>query len=228
MCVQIVVQGVLNVGCAMTDIRIFFEKTDRAKYISHLDLQRTFQRALARSNLPVWYTEGFNPRIYVTFGQPLSLGFESLYEVVDLRFVAEVDFAQAKERLNAVMPRGLSIVDIDYPKNKPSAIDEAHFIIKLIDTYKNDIEKLLNQEKIVVSKKSKKGFVETDIKPYLSDYTLSQSGNDTIMEIYLPCGINLNINPTLFIKHFEGILERKIYAEIKRTMLYIPERKKFQ
>ncbi len=217
----------MSAGCAMIDIRIFFEKTGNAKYISHLDLQRTFQRALARSNLPVWYTEGFNPRIYVTFGQPLSLGFESLYEVVDLRFTEEVDFNLAKERLNAVMPVGISVIDINYPVNKPSAIDEASFIINLKDIDCEKIEELLAVSEIIVSKKTKKGFVETDIKPFISEYKLEQCDEDTKMDVFLPCGINLNINPNLFLKHFEEKLDRKIYTEIKRTMLYIEGRKKF-
>ena len=56
-------------------VRIFFEKRDRARYISHLDITRCLSRAFARTDIPVWYTEGFNPRIYMTFALPLSLGY---------------------------------------------------------------------------------------------------------------------------------------------------------
>ena len=62
----------------MTTIRVWFTKTGEASYISLLDLQRVMQRALKRSGLPVWYTLGFNPHIYMTFAAPLSLGQESL------------------------------------------------------------------------------------------------------------------------------------------------------
>ena len=62
----------------MTTVRIFFEKCGEAAYISLLDLQRVMGRALKRSGLPVWYTLGFNPHIYMTFTCPLSLGQESL------------------------------------------------------------------------------------------------------------------------------------------------------
>ena len=69
----------------MTTIRIWFTKTGEAFYISLLDLQRVMQRALKRSGLPVWYTLGFNPHIYMTFAAPLSLGQESLAETVDFK-----------------------------------------------------------------------------------------------------------------------------------------------
>ena len=62
----------------MTTVRIWFTKTGEASYISLLDLQRVMQRALKRSGLPVWYTLGFNPHIYMTFACPLPLGQESL------------------------------------------------------------------------------------------------------------------------------------------------------
>jgi radical SAM-linked protein len=66
-----------------TDIRVFFSKTGNAKYISHLDLYRSFSRAIQRSGLPVWITEGFNPHIYITFALPLALGIEGQEEAMD-------------------------------------------------------------------------------------------------------------------------------------------------
>ena len=56
----------------MTTIRIFFEKCGEAAYISLLDLQRVFHRMLKMSSLPVYYTQGFNPHIYLSFTCPLS------------------------------------------------------------------------------------------------------------------------------------------------------------
>ena len=61
----------------MTTVRLRFTKTGEAAYISLLDLQRVMQRAFKRSGLPVWYTQGFNPHIYMTFAAPLALGQES-------------------------------------------------------------------------------------------------------------------------------------------------------
>ena len=69
----------------MTTIRIFFEKCGEAAYISLLDLQRVFHRMLKMSSLPVYYTQGFNPHIYLSFTCPLSLGQESLCESCEVK-----------------------------------------------------------------------------------------------------------------------------------------------
>ena len=73
----------------MTTIRIFFEKCGESAYISLLDLQRVFHRVLKRSGLPVWYTMGFNPHIYLSFSCPLSLGQESLCESCEVKTESE-------------------------------------------------------------------------------------------------------------------------------------------
>lgn len=92
----------------MTTIRVWFTKTGEASYISLLDLQRVMQRALKRSGLPVWYTLGFNPHIYMTFAAPLSLGQESLAETVDFKSEAEgYDWDAAAPALSACLPGAL-------------------------------------------------------------------------------------------------------------------------
>ena len=60
-----------------TDYRVFYTKTGRLKYISHLDVNRLMQRALKRSGLPVWYSEGFNPHIYITLHCRLHWGWKA-------------------------------------------------------------------------------------------------------------------------------------------------------
>ena len=69
----------------MKNVRLFYSKTGRLKFISHLDMTRFMSRIITRSKIPVWYTEGFNQHVYMNFALPLSLGFESVYEVVDFR-----------------------------------------------------------------------------------------------------------------------------------------------
>ena len=97
----------------MITIRVWFTKTGEASYISLLDLQRVMQRALKRSGLPVWYTLGFNPHIYMTFAAPLSLGQESLAETVDFKSEAEgYDWDAAAPALSACLPRGIKVTRI--------------------------------------------------------------------------------------------------------------------
>ena len=83
----------------MKDYRIVFEKRGRVKYISHLDLNRCMLRAVRRSGLPAWYTEGFHPHMYLMFPLALSLGAESTCEVMDIRLTQEVPPEEILARL---------------------------------------------------------------------------------------------------------------------------------
>ena len=116
----------------MHTIRIWFTKTGEASYISLLDLQRVMGRALKRSGLPVWYTLGFNPHIYMTFACPLSLGQESLVESVDVKTEEnKPDFAAWQAALAPVMPTGLAVVRVDYARIKAEQIGSAVYTITL-------------------------------------------------------------------------------------------------
>jgi len=113
------------------DIRIFFTKTGMAKYISHLDLMRCMSRAFKRAQIPLWFTEGFNPHLFMTFARPLSLGQESLCEVVDVRLVGEMTFKELQTRMNDALPRDITVVSVQTPVHKPSEIAVAEYAIKL-------------------------------------------------------------------------------------------------
>ena len=75
----------------MRDVRIWFSKSGAVKYVSHLDMFRLMTRAVRRANIPLWYTEGFNPHPYISFLQPLPLGVETCYEPLDIRIEGDVN-----------------------------------------------------------------------------------------------------------------------------------------
>jgi radical SAM-linked protein len=94
-------------------VRITFSKAGQLKYIGHLDLYALWERAARRAGLPLAYTNGFHPQPKIYFASALPLGFTSLCEVVDLRLIQDVDLSDLAERLKAVMPSGISILNID-------------------------------------------------------------------------------------------------------------------
>ena len=106
----------------MESMRVFYAKTGTAKYISHLDINRCFQRAMKRAAIPLWFTEGFNPHAYLTFPLPLALGYESLCECVDFRLVEPIEPGEIVRRLNAVLPMGLKAVRAAPPAYKAADI----------------------------------------------------------------------------------------------------------
>ena len=71
-------------------LRIKFRKVGKLQYISHLDLVRTMQKVIVRAGLPLWYTEGFNPKPKMVFASPLSIGTESVTEYMDVRLTERI------------------------------------------------------------------------------------------------------------------------------------------
>jgi radical SAM-linked protein len=92
-----------------TRFRIVFEKGPGMRFTSHLDLMRTWERTLRRSGLPLAFSQGHHPHLKMSFGPPLSLGFRSRAEVFDLEF-SEPPAVNLAERLNAVLPPGISVL----------------------------------------------------------------------------------------------------------------------
>ena len=115
----------------MQNARIFFEKRGDAKYISHLDLMRCFSRAISRAEIPLWYTEGFNPRPYMNFAMPLSLGMEGLSEILDIRLNEEMSFDEVKSRLEKVMPPNIRIIDVKEPVKKAQLVAFSRYKIEI-------------------------------------------------------------------------------------------------
>ena len=183
-----------------TDVRVFFVKTGRLKYISHLDLYRTMGRAIKRSSIPVWITEGFNPHIYMTFALPLALGIESEEESVDLRITEAVDLSTLEKRLNSVMPTGLGIIRAAAPVRKASEIHKAHY---KVDTAEPEtLEKIgeyLSRSEIIITKKTKKNIREIDIKPLLK-----WEAGESCGFLTLPAGNTMNLNPWNVLSQFDG------------------------
>ena len=185
-------------------VRATFEKSGRAKYISHLDLNRCMLRTFRRSRLPIWYTEGFNPHPYYSFALALSLGFESSCEILDFNLNEEVPFDEVRDRLNAVMPEGMRIVKVAEQKQKITYIAKAEYGFSLVSDDSqglfNAVSQLLEQPEICIEKKTKKGIKTVDIKPDMEIISCEKTDNSVDMRMYLPAGTQTNYNPTLFIE----------------------------
>lgn len=181
-------------------VRVTFSKTGRARFISHLDLNRTMTRAVRRADLPIWYTEGFNRHPYLTFASPLSLGYEGEQETMDLRLEQEMDLEELAMRLDAVMPEGLHVIKAALAVCKAGDVDKAVYRLQLNGCSKERVEQLLSQPEILVQKRTKKKEWKTiDIKPSLEDSNaqISETENGSQIELTLPCSSAQTVNPAL-------------------------------
>ena len=214
----------------MKNVRLFYKKGGRARYISHLDTMRGMTRLLRRAELPVWYTEGFNPHLYITFALPLSLGFDSEYEVADIRLTDDgFPLDAIPEALNATAPDGFYFFDVREPVKKLSELSFAAFRAVFDDggAKAERLESFLKSGEINVEKKTKKGEIKRfNAAPEIKDWRVER-GENTTLYITLPAGPAKTVNPELITGAF---LEESgdCHIRITRTMLFDPDLKELK
>lgn len=162
-----------------TTIRIEFMRGEEVKFISHLDIMRTFERAIRRAGIPIEYSQGFNPKPSIIFGLPLSVGVTSLTEYADIGLIEELSPSQLKDKLNRELPKSLKIFKAEVrqdKKNIMSLIYMASYEIFVDATEDlNDIgieiiiKKFMKKDTIAALKYGKKGTREIDIRPMIYD-----------------------------------------------------------
>lgn len=211
----------------MKNVRVWFEKKDTARYISHLDLNRCMSRAFHKTKLPLWYTQGFHPHIFLTITMPLSLGMSGLQESMDIRLTEEVPYEEIIQKLNGALPLDIHVYKITEPVMRPSEVAFATYEItyesenRSAEQAKEEIEELLSHEEVLVTKHTKRGPKEFDIRPYFADMKLS-IGEDGFLhtQLCLPISVNGGVNPGLLKTAAERYLGLELYEQIVRTGLY--------
>lgn len=209
------------------DYRLTYGKTGRARYISHLDLMRTMQRAFKRARIPIWYTQGFNPHAYLNFPLALSLGTDSKIEILDIALIEELAPEEIVTRLNACMPEGLHIYKAAKPVKKHTMIAFAEYEIRFNSNLpaveaKERFEKFVGREKIEIEKKSKKkGINLVDIKPHINTVSVTVENDMTVIDLILPAGCEFNLNTNAVIDAFcslESVEINSIYTTRTKIM----------
>lgn len=185
--------------------RLLFSKTGRAKYISHLDLMRTFQRAFFRAGIKIKHTSGFNPHPFVSIALPLSTGYSSECEILEFGLMGDTPPSEVPQRLTAVMPEGIEVHRC-YSGEKPlKQLSFVNYIINMeyeegrpLET-ENAMKSLLSQQSLVVQKKSRKakdGFTQVDLIPLIQSWNL-ECGRDTMTLDTVLRAQNPGLNPEL-------------------------------
>lgn len=214
----------------MVDVRVWFEKKGDARYISHLDLSRCMQRALKRSGLPIWYTEGFHPHVYVTFALPLSLGQESRCEIMDFRLYEERPLNEVFAALAAAMPPDLPVTRCAFPVQKPKEIASSVYKILLPGQAeaRSGAEAFFGRPSVLVTKRTKKGGEKTvELAPHLASAACRVRDEDLEITLTLPAGCGDTINPSLVTGALENELGIETPVRIIRTAVLDQEGRPF-
>lgn len=221
----------------MREVRLRFSKTGRLKYISHLDINRATSRALKRAQIPLWYTEGFNPHPYMSFSLPLSLGVESLCESVDLRIIGDITNDEIKNRLNNVLPQDIKIVDVydDFRDNSEIVYSDYVYKFEFKDNEAafEKIKNVLSSDEIIALKKGKQGrkrvMKETNIKSFIDKYSISIRNDVIVLNIRLLAGPEKNLNPSLLFDTIIRLIDMDFeWKSIARISLLDKDYKEFR
>lgn len=163
---------------------IRFGKQPRLRFISHLDLQRFFQRAVNRTGLPIAWSQGFNPHPVMSFGSALALGWTSEYEVIDIKLSAPMGRKRTEDAIRAALPEDLPVLEV-------RMVDDRHAapmaLVKMSD-YRVTLEGesapaiiaqipgFMGRETVTAVKKTKSGEKEINARPMVIDLQPTEDG----------------------------------------------------
>ncbi len=193
-------------------LRLVFQKTGNAVWISHLDLMRLFQRAFKRADLPLTHTQGYNPRPSVSIALPLSVGMESNCELLDFELEREVPCQEICDRLNKCLVEGVRVLQVYEDGRKLKHLSlllcsvRIFFDIPFTETSLKTVRELFAQEEILVIKKTKNGPQEQNIAPMIKKVMAEQSGEKEMTLQALICCQNPSLNPAQLFAAVEAYL----------------------
>lgn len=216
---------------------IKFSKESGIKFISHLDLMRTIQKVIRRSNLPIDYSKGFNPHMAMSMAQPLSVGMYSKGEYLDIVLKEELKAEEIKLKLNENSPLGIRFLEIvKIEETKPNekkapqsmaAVDGARYKIeiKYNDTTNllEEIKKMSELSSWDIMKRSKSGEKEVNIKPLVKEFKYTVTNNVLNVETLVGCGSKENLSADLlgsFIKLNTSGANEDAFVDVEREEMY--------
>ena len=208
--------------------RILFEKLGPSVWMSHLDTMRLMQRAFRRAGVLLHHSQGYTPHAYVSMPMPLSVGTESLCEIME--YELDTDLAISAEQLNAVLPEGVRVLSVYESPLKIKHLSRLQAQLRLFydegisENAVSEIAKLLSQESIVIEKRTKRGMEETDIRPLLHSATIKREGHTLVIDCEVSAQ-NPPLNPMLLVSAIETHLPqlKPNHAKCRRIEIFDAE-----
>lgn len=167
-----------------------YRKGEEVRWISHLDVKRTLERAMRRAKLPLSLTQGHNPRPKLSLGPPLSLGFTGEAELLAIHLDEAIDPNDVRERLNSHLPRGLEVTEVwvvpGYRKKETFGdIDVAEYRVVIQgDANRNEIEsrvrELMARAQLPVRRGGERPDRTVDLRPLILGLEVAESERDEV------------------------------------------------
>lgn len=212
-------------------LRIKFKKYGPVRFIGHLDVMRFFQKANRRAELDVAYTGGFSPHQIMSFAAPLGVGLTSNGEYMDLEVHSLTSCEDVKERLNAASVPGIEITAVkilpDKAGNAMASVAAAGYTVAFREgrgphfDLAPAVERFLAREEILITKETKKGSREINLKEGIYEMNVTESGKLYLLVDASSAG---NIKPiqvmeALFAESGETLQENALLVTREETYL---------
>ncbi len=211
--------------------RINYRKDGPLIFISQLDLNSLVRRILLRAKIPVELTQGYNPRMKISFTPALPLGMEGWQEILDVYLIEQFKPQILKEKINAVAPVGFKVLAINKVLNQEEPLNKllqfASYLIYLINTDENIdkgkrwedkikicIRNFLEQKNIIIKKETKRGIKEINLRPLIQKLAfVSEEEDRIVIQLIIDIQQVGSINPCLIVNRFLLEVGEKIRIE---------------
>ena len=159
-------------------LRIQFSKFGPTRFISHLDVARTWERALNRAKIPMAYSQGFNRRPRMSFATATPLGTTSDFEIVDIWTKEVLNPDETATRITEKMAPGIQLLDIKEVPTSGKKLQvltiDSTFEIKITEDIgreelKQKVADLLAADEILRERVVKKKLKQFDLRPMVYD-----------------------------------------------------------
>lgn len=210
--------------------RCKFARSGATTYLGHLDLMTCFERAARRAQLPILYSQGYNPRPMMVFALPLGVGIESTSDYLDISLECPYDAEQFVSEMNAALPEGLRLLSshaIPEPKDSiMSLVTTATYRFEA-KGIRQAMADAMAKETLIVTKMAKGKAKETDIRPLLLTLCETEEEDPDAVEFVSMAGSANNARPDLILSslHIYCGLDKEIAdnTRVIRTGLFAGE-----
>ena len=207
----------------MSTHRIKFAKRGSLIFVSHLDFAHSFTRALKRAELPLKYSEGFNPHPKQVFALPLSVGMVGENELCDITLTEDFSHEEVKARLENAFTHEIEIKEVFDPELKMGKVKSAKYVLVFegLTIGKEDLEKALS-DLAPVMKTTKSGKErELDIKSMVYASSVEKDGEKTVLTLTLAASGDSYLNPDLVLVSMRNMgLDIPDEYDITRTDIF--------
>ncbi len=172
-----------------------FQKNKAICYTSHLDVQRTLQRAFRRAELPLAYSKGFNPHPKLSFATALATGYTSDGEWFEVELDQAIEPEAFISRVNSALPEGMQIIDAFEADGGIDTLSKliraAHYELTVHfdapiseEEVSKAVQSIMGNEPVIVEKKTKSGIKPADIRPDILEATVKNvSDSSAIVDV---------------------------------------------